>query len=83
MVRLENQKTGRQAGTGIVESMPETARNIVGPSKKSANWRCSDCAWSQPFVRQLELIPNVPSKAVQDAFDRHKCTEHRHPKWTR
>ena len=63
--------------------MNETERKILGPTKESANWRCSDCAWSQPFVQRLELIPNVPSKAVGDAFDRHKCTEHRHPKWAR
>jgi hypothetical protein len=66
-----------------VESMSETARHILGPTKSSANWRCSDCAWSQPFVQRLERLPNMPSKAVEDAFDRHKCTEHRHPKWTR
>lgn len=66
-----------------VGSMTETARTILLPTKKSANWRCSDCAWSQPFVQGLEVMPSVPSKAIEDAFIRHKCTEHRHPKWPR
>jgi hypothetical protein len=66
-----------------VGGMTETtvARTILLPTRKSANWRCSDCAWSQPFVQRLELIPNVPSKAIEDAFNRHKCAQHRHPKW--
>jgi hypothetical protein len=66
-----------------LESMSETARHILEPTKRSANWRCSECAWSQPFVQGLEGLPIMPSKAVEDAFDRHKCTEHRHPKWAR
>ena len=66
-----------------VESMVETTRKIVGPTAASSNWRCSDCAWSQPFVRRQQLVPNVPSKAIEDAFNRHKCTEHRPPKWNR
>ena len=69
----------------IVElgGMGEITRKILCPTTTSSNWRCSDCAWSQPFVRRLELVPNVPSKAIEDAFNRHKCTEHRLPKWSR
>jgi hypothetical protein len=66
-----------------VAAMTEIARKILWPSKESPNWRCSDCAWSQPFVTRLEMTPDVPSKAIGDAFNRHKCTEHRHPKWVR
>jgi len=61
----------------------ETTRRILLPTKASANWKCSDCAWSQPFVQRLELEPNVPTQAIEDAFHRHKCTEHRHSKWAR
>lgn len=66
-----------------VRRMTEITRKIVSPTTASANWRCSDCAWSQPFARRLEVISNVPSKAIEDAFNRHKCTEHRPPKWGR
>ena len=60
-------------------SMAEPTRQILCPTTASSNWRCSDCAWSQPFVRRPELIPNGPSNAIEDAFNRHKCTEHRRP----
>ena len=63
--------------------MTETTQKILLPTKASANWRCSDCAWSQPFVRGLKLVPSVPSQAIEDAFIRHKCSEHRPPKWSR
>jgi len=66
-----------------VGDMTETTRKILLPTRESANWRCSDCAWSQPFVQRFEVIPNVPTKAIEDAFNRHKCTEHRPPKWNK
>ena len=63
--------------------LTETTRTILLPTHASANWRCSDCGWSQPFVRRLEVVANVPTKAIEDAFNRHKCTDHRHPKWNK
>ena len=66
-----------------VVGMIETTRRILAPTREFAIWRCSDCAWSQPFVQRLEVVENEPPKAIGDAFDRHKCTEHRHPKWVR
>jgi len=66
-----------------VIGMIETNRRILSPTRGSANWRCSDCAWSQPFVQRSEVVANEPPKAIGDAFDRHKCAEHRHPKWVR
>ena|SRR5947209_4474133 len=66
-----------------VVDMLETTRRILLPARESAKWKCSECAWSQPFVQRLEIIPNEPPKAIGDAFDRHKCAQHRHPKWVR
>lgn len=74
---------GNERRVGGMTDLTETTRRMLLPTKGSANWRCSDCAWSQPFVRRLEVIPNIPSKAIEDAFNRHKCTEHRHPKWNK
>lgn len=64
-----------------VGDMTESPRKILAPTKESANWRCSECAWLQPFVQRLELVPDAPTKAIEDAFIRHKCSEHRRPKW--
>src|SRR5580658_10049795 len=74
---------GNRRRVGRMGDLTETTRKILLPTVASANWRCSECAWSQPFVRRQELIPDVPTKAIEDAFNRHKCTEHRHPKWGR
>ena len=73
----------RRGNERTVVGMTDTTRRIVTPTKESGKWGCSDCAWSQPFVQRLEVVPNVPPKAIGDAFDRHKCRQHRHPRSVR
>jgi hypothetical protein len=83
MVRATSRANKRRVAGMTDGGITETTRRILLPTKASPNWKCSDCAWSQPFVQRLELEPNVPTQAIEDAFHRHKCTEHRHSKWAR
>src|SRR5579872_4566244 len=83
LVRATSRENKRRVAGMTDGGITETTRRILLPTKASANWKCSDCAWSQPFVQRLELEPNVPTQAIEDAFHRHKCTEHRHSKWAR